>query len=264
MCCIIHRPKGAKEITSYKLKEILRINSDGWGIAYHKDNTLKVVKSLKMNDAIDQIRELEKEDIEFLFHARYATHGDKDEANCHPFELSNGLLFHNGKIDVFCRNKKMSDTYYFSLKVNKYIKKNKTLSWITNKFKKQIGPSRLAFMSDTGEITKFGEWHTVDECFYSKLNWKYGNYNVGYQGYNPYGYGGYEDEWPATKHINSIKPAEGWNYLGVDIFKECVEVCQKGDNLLQCQIKKLSERELISLAIHFPEACAKYLYRTIY
>lgn len=243
MCCILHRPKGAKEIPTSNIESIIDINEDGWGISYIKNGQLQTVKSMEMEDAIVKIRELEKENIEFLFHARYATHGDKNLANCHPYKIINGVLFHNGKITVHQRDLARSDTYYFSLKVNKYIRKNKPIEEIIKKFEKEIGPSRLAFMTNTGEVIKFGTWHEEDTCFYSKLNWKWPAKSY-------YGYGGYTD-------YDYVTP-KTYTYDG---YKEALKSCENNKMIYSHDVKHMSEFDLIALASKFPSFCAEYLVR---
>jgi hypothetical protein len=248
MCCIIHRPKGAKEIATYKLSAIICRNPHGWGLSYMKNGKLQIVKSMSMKDATTRIRELEKDDIEFLFHARWATHGDKTIDNCHPFNVTNGVLFHNGKIDVFCKNKELSDTYHFSLKINALLRKGKSIEWIIKKFRTKLGLSRLAFMGLDGTIIKFGEWHELDQCFYSKLDWRWDDWGWGTCGVS------------ASHHTASStksKPSESWTYK--DAFKNAIECCQENKALYRYLAKDLNDKELISIAIHFPRICAEYL-----
>lgn len=260
MCCILHRPKGASKIAESNLKAINRINDDGWGISYIKDGILKVVKSMDMDEATKQIRELEEQDIEFLYHARYATHGDKIVENCHPYNLCNGVMFHNGKIDVHCQNKKFSDTFYFSKKADKFLKKGKTLDWLIKKFEANIGESRLAFMNNDGTIEKFGEWHDVDGCQYSKLNWQYTTSSSSDSHWWD-GYGGY------TKYTNVGKSAKesarvlfGLHDEGA-AMKRCVENAERDKMFYTYVVRELSDVEMIKLAVTYPKLCAEYLSR---
>lgn len=257
MCCIIHRPKDATKIPEYNLKRIVKINPDGWGLSYYKDNIVHVVKSMDMDEAIDKVRELEDENLEFLFHARYTTHGKTNIQNCHPYEVENGVLFHNGKIKVFCRNKNMSDTYYFSLKYNKYIRKGRTIDWIIDKYKVGLGESRLAIMTHEGEIIKHGEWHEINGCSYSKKNWQWETYS--------YNKGG-------SKQTSSYSGAEfGWGgeydgWLGStkSKFEETMEQAANGKIFYTYEVKNLTEEQLCELAVKYPGLCADYLHRETY
>lgn len=247
MCCIIHRPVDAKAIPEDNLKSIIKINPHGWGLSYCKDKKIHIVKSMEMDDAIAAIRELEKDNIEFLFHARWATHGEKNISNCHPYDIQDGVLFHNGKINVYCRSDKMSDTYYFSLKVNKFLRKKKTIEWILNKFKSAIGPSRLAIMTTAGEVIKTGYWSTEDGCDYSKLNWKYqNNYNYGYGGWSEY----------------SAAPTVAYNsQTNKDAYELCLERCANDQMLFKFDLKKLNEKQLVTIAINYPQLAGEVLHR---
>ncbi|MCZ2442248.1 MAG: class II glutamine amidotransferase [Flavobacteriales bacterium] len=122
MCCIIHRPKGAPQIKEEYIRSIIIWNGDGWGISYHNGNDIVISKSLDMKKVISKIRDLEKKDVEFLFHARYATHGKKDLINCHPYQVKPGVLFHNGTINTYIYDEDKSDTWHFAKLLNKRIK----------------------------------------------------------------------------------------------------------------------------------------------
>lgn len=177
MCCIIHRLLNSKEIPLDNLERIIKKNPHGWGICWMEKNNdgienLQVIKSMDMNKSIDIIRELEKENKEFLFHARWATHGNKDVENCHPFKVHNGVMFHNGKMEFPLWNNKMSDSWHFSFKVSKYLRKNKHIDVIVEKFKHIVKDCRLAFMSNIGEVNRFGIWHEIEGNFYSKIDWQ--------------------------------------------------------------------------------------------
>ncbi len=258
MCCIIHRPKGANEISEWTLKRLIRINPDGWGVSYYKDGRLKVLKSLVMDEALDQVRKLEKEDIEFLFHVRYATHGEVTIHNCHPYDLNNGVVFHNGKINIHCYNKALSDTYYFSQRVNKYLKRKRSIGWIVNRFKRMIGPSRLAFMSNDGKILKFGDWVERNGCSFSKSPEAVTYYNSEYE--RP-AWPDRDPEWvkkfmmPASSLYNVATPKT--------YFERAVENCKNNVLLYRGLIKELSEQEMVKLAMQFPDECAEYLSRTM-
>lgn len=243
MCCIIHRLKNSKAIPDSNIESIIDINSHGWGISYMENTELQIVKSMEMDNAVVKIRELEKKNIEFLFHARFATHGDKNIANCHPYEINDGVLFHNGKIDIHQRSVSLSDTYYFSLKVNKFLRKNKSFEYIVKLFSKALGPSRLAFMTNSGTVLKFGTWHEEDTCFYSKLNWKWSAKSY-------YGYGVYND----------VNYGKSDKYV-FNAYKETLKCCEDGKILYKAAVSSLSEFDLIALALKFPSFCADYLIR---
>lgn len=215
MCCIIHRPIDAKPIDADNIKKVVGKNPHGWGISYvDTDGTLFVEKSMEMSEALEAIRKAEETNREFIFHARWATHGEKNVENCHPFNIMNrneplGVMFHNGKMeDLGQYDKKMSDSWHFALKVSKFHgKKKRPLDYVVKtKYKKEVGPCRLAFLFKDGVVVKYGDWHEIDGSFYSKKDWQYGNsgyttnYNYSAKNYSGSSYDrmwdGYEDnEW---------------------------------------------------------------------
>lgn len=244
MCCIIYRPKDAPEIKKEYIEKIVKKNPHGWGIAYSDKKEVFVSKSLEMNKAIDEIRRLEKLNIEFLFHARWATHGDKDLQNCHPYDLPEAVLFHNGKINIKCPNKKMSDTWHFCNVIKKRVKRHKkSFQWIINRYKNIIGDSRLAFISKNGDVLLHGKWEELEGCKYSKVNWKYeytyssGNYasTVGYK-WSPLSL--YEDEY-------------------MDIYNDMHDLLSKGEVSITLS-EKLIITDLENLLLEFPEVWAKH------
>ncbi len=114
MCVIIDRPAGVP-IDSDLIKASVRQNSDGWGIIAPADGNLEIIKDLDNSKAVAAVESLG--DRPFVFHARLATHGIKNLANCHPFEILNGMyaLVHNG---VFSNMPEtfagLSDTFHFA------------------------------------------------------------------------------------------------------------------------------------------------------
>lgn len=243
MCCIIYRPKDAPEIKKDYIEKIIAKNPHGWGLAFSDKKDVFVQKSLVMDEAIEQIRRLEKKNIEFLFHARWATHGDKDLENCHPYDLTKGVLFHNGKIDIKCHNKKMSDTWHFSKVINKRLKRHgKSLNWIFERYKKMIGDSRLAAMSKDGNIVLHGNWHEIDGCKYSKTSWKY--------------------EYITTMHYNTNNTNK-WSSVSIyedeyyDIYNDLHNLLSKGEvSILLAD--KLIISDLQNLLVEFPEVWANH------
>lgn len=254
MCCIIHRPKGAKTIPDKNLESIIQINPHGWGLSYHKDGKLNIVRSLKMSSAIKAIRRLEKDDIEFLFHARWATHGDKSVNNCHPFKTHRGAIFHNGQIDLKCKNEKFSDTYHFAGIVSRMQKRGRKINFIFDLFKKALGYSRLAYVSNDGDVLKYGYWTQEDGCFYSKMNWKYEAYNRSHKR----DVDDYASMWNNLLG-GSKKESASPIIPRVDVFTQVLRNCAINAPLLQFQVGLLTEVELTTLSLNYPEACATYL-----
>jgi glutamine amidotransferase len=90
-----------KEFFSHGIK-----NPDGWGLAYMSDNHLSVEKEPENAVKSRYLHERLKSRIitqTALGHIRYATIGNVEYVNCHPFTLADGngrqwALMHNGTI----------------------------------------------------------------------------------------------------------------------------------------------------------------------
>lgn len=96
MCLAIAKPANLLVPEDY-LKTAFRANSDGAGFAYHKDGRVHIVKGfMQYEKFIEAWRPFAK--LAALIHFRYTTHGATNHANCHPFELDDGALIHNGII----------------------------------------------------------------------------------------------------------------------------------------------------------------------
>jgi len=211
MCCIIYRQKGTKLIKKDNLEKVIRKNPHGWGVCYIENGEVKEYKSLKMEDAFNTVRKLEEADIEFLFHVRWATKGEKSLQNCHPYKYSNGFLFHNGtmeKIEMW--KKEMSDSWHFTFYLDKQLRKyRQPLKESLDALSDKIGESRLAIMEKDGSVHLYGKWHEIDGCLYSKKDWMieyvYNNNNYHYTR----GKQSYYDNW--DEFINYDKHIENKN-----------------------------------------------------
>ncbi len=266
MCCIIHRIKGTATINELDLKKIIAKNDDGWGIAYLNDDAKMVVKkSMKMSDSIDEIRALEKEDREFVFHARWATHGETNEKNCHPFPVGNfGQMFHNGKIAIGIYKNHMSDSFHFAEKVRKHLGKGNNLSSIIKQFEKMIDDSRLAFLTNDGVVHRFGTWHNIDGNLYSKIDWQ--NYYVS-SGTRTSGYGDWDDwtneggntgSYPTKRFTNTP-----FNSIS-DSERSKIEVLIAKGDVRDEHIEKLSVADVAEICSDYPDIMANYLFELIH
>lgn len=250
MCCIIHRKVGDNEIKTEYLEMILRINDDGWGCSYINNGKIITKKSMEMPKAIDYIRKLEKKNVEFLFHARYTTLGKTDINNCHPYDVENGVMFHNGQISGEYWNKDFSDSWHFAITITKFLQRKFNLDAILEKFKDRIGESRLAFLFKDGTILKYGKWHDVDGVSYSKINWKNRiNNNYDYYGYM---YEQYLDEYKQKENYSVSQNKYSPYQLAI---KSCQETL-----IYPSMLRKLTQEEIGMLMLKFPDLFADYIY----
>lgn len=91
-------------------------NPHGFGFAIVAGDKIISERGMSARKVIDRFLELRKQYPEgyAMWHARYATHGVKNEQNCHPFQVGGSdltYLAHNGILDVpIPHGDKRSDT----------------------------------------------------------------------------------------------------------------------------------------------------------
>jgi hypothetical protein len=165
MCLAIVNIKGS--IPRGALFNAWKANPDGAGLLYVSGRQLKDYKELKsfnlfynfyMNLKIRNRKPI-------LIHFRWATHGKKDLANCHPHYVDKKLGFiHNGVIAGVGYDKNKSDTVLFNEIVlqalpDDFLSDGETVEAIED----NIGNSKLAFLYNTGGIKiineRAGHWH---------------------------------------------------------------------------------------------------------
>jgi len=95
-------------------------NPHGFGYAMIADGKIITGRGMSSKKMIKEFLELRKQYPNgwAMFHARYATHGVKNEQNCHPFQVggrTDTYLAHNGVLDIKINNgDKRSDTRVFA------------------------------------------------------------------------------------------------------------------------------------------------------
>lgn len=199
MCIIVAKPAGVDLPTEEILDNCYTSNRDGIGFAFNKPGGTPIIskgfanvkKLLKMFHVFN----ISKED-NVLLHFRTATHGKKDQGNCHPFPLTMDLkemrelhlscdvaVTHNG---VF-GSMKVSDTYSDTMKFIGTILASPEI--IANLDSKPVcelirgycgHSSKLAFLRPQG-INRIGDFEESEGIFYSNAQYKsWGNRNVTY------------------------------------------------------------------------------------
>lgn len=95
-------------------------NPHGFGFAVITPNGIVTGRGMSAKKIIKRFLEVRKEfpSSWAMFHARYATHGVKNEDNCHPFKVPSNpdtYLAHNGILDIDIKaGDKRSDTRVFA------------------------------------------------------------------------------------------------------------------------------------------------------
>ena len=95
-------------------------NPHGYGFAMVIDGKIFRYRTMSARKAVSKFIHMRQQNPHgyAIWHARYATHGVKNEANCHPFQVGDDtdtVLAHNGVLDTFIdKGDKRSDTRVFA------------------------------------------------------------------------------------------------------------------------------------------------------
>ncbi len=152
------------------------VNDHGAGFGYYKDkNTPVIKKGFKNFDTFYEEFEKEREvnkDKTFLVHFRIRSKGAMDVANCHPFQLKNGMMIHNGTIWGLgnTAQKGNSDTYELAELIRKV--QVDRFPALALSLKEVLQGSRIAVLAKNGTVTFMGENGTwQDGVWYSNMYW---------------------------------------------------------------------------------------------
>ena len=95
-------------------------NPHGFGFAMVVDGKIFRYRTMSARKAVNKFIHMRQQhpDGYAIWHARYATHGVRNEDNCHPFQVGDDadtVLAHNGVLDTFIsKDDKRSDTRIFA------------------------------------------------------------------------------------------------------------------------------------------------------
>lgn len=171
MCLIIHKPDANSKIPNEYIKNAENINPDGFGITYLDGPVPETHTTMCYDEAHDLIIE----ERPFVAHYRYATVGDVNEHNCHPFSFgTNHWLYSNGTVaDLGDKNK--CDTKV----VAEYLNKTPKQYW---HMMLSMTDTRFTIINDKCRVKRYGKWHIKDGIYYSKNNCFFKK-SVGYNTY---------------------------------------------------------------------------------
>jgi hypothetical protein len=151
-------------------------NGDGWGVMWAKDNKIQIRKGIEKNDFWKIVKECKYEDV--TYHLRFATHGDVNIENCHPFQVTDNVwMAHNGIINVPEIDTGMSDSYNWSKYVLGPILKQNEKLFGTMPLKEMVQAmigsyNKIVLLKSNGEkqIINQSQGIIVDEIWYSNDN----------------------------------------------------------------------------------------------
>jgi glutamine amidotransferase len=110
----IYKPAG-KNIKKRWLRNSFDSNPHGAGIAWATGKALHTDKGMwTWEEFFSRFQQHQKHAM--LIHFRWATHGERDDTNCHPWTVCEGkyAMIHNGVIDIKRHDDKLSDTGHFA------------------------------------------------------------------------------------------------------------------------------------------------------
>jgi hypothetical protein len=123
MCIAILNPADGAELSRRQVRNCYHNNPDGCGMAWSYGGKLYTWRSVNSGyrSFIKQYRAVRELGVSVVAHFRLATHGRRDEDNCHPFLVKDGQLavVHNGIITQADKafggkeNRHKSDTWLF-------------------------------------------------------------------------------------------------------------------------------------------------------
>ena len=187
--CIIAAIPNDKIISKETLQRCWDNNPHGGGFTYTDGKKVQVVKEMFSFKAYWKQFTQKREEFpqsSFVCHFRISTHGKINEANCHPFKVSDKLSFcHNGVI----RNSPLSEDFSDTVMFNVTILKNLPENFLTNQATKALireyigGGSKLSFLTWNNEL------HFINE---EAGSWDGGIWysNNGYKAWGYYDRGG--------------------------------------------------------------------------
>lgn len=186
MCLLIFK-KENEEIPYEHLVEADRNNPHGCGISWADGSSIQIEKGDLWNadNIAERLGKIGK--VPAIVHFRWMTHGEKNEANTHPFKLPKGWsAAHNGIISGVDCYEGESDTRAF-LRENvtpiiDYIIEPE----IQEALEKRIGiNNKMAFLHSTGEWfllnEKIGHWK--DGIWYSNYGYRKPTYHKTFTNY---------------------------------------------------------------------------------
>lgn len=104
-------------LSKNSLRNQSKRNPDGWGIGYFENNTPKVKKDSKaayQSKEFAQLSENVKSKI-IISHVRYASVGNINDRNSHPFIYKNWIFAHNGTLDKETLKEMLNSEYLTDL-----------------------------------------------------------------------------------------------------------------------------------------------------
>lgn len=181
MCLIIAKYGDNKTpVPKHYILNAASNNPHGFGIVGMNpkvpDAPMVVNRTMDMEEAEGYIRQYEALGFDFIAHMRFATAGEKNLANCHPFEIGqDAYLAHNGMINIAQPDKKFSDTWHWAeymkglVQAREKVTRSVVRSWFYQLNRDMTRASRFAILGKGMRLLIINpkSWQKTDGIWYS-------------------------------------------------------------------------------------------------
>lgn len=180
MCLAIYKPAGAWAAKA-ALHTAFKNNPSGAGYAWHDGTKVQLKKGFfTWRSFWKSYKQHVTAEVPAFIHFRIVTRGGKTAANCHPFQLSNGVLMHNGPLlnatccagdEVRSDSRQFAEDFIDGLSSAQVVR----LRPMIEDF---IGTEKVLMLFDDGVVVIAGErqGHWANGCWWS---------NSSYEDYRP-------------------------------------------------------------------------------
>lgn len=247
MCIIVAKPAGVAIPSEKTFESCFTSNKDGIGISYARQGERPVIHkgfaNVKKLMRVLDISNITPEH-NLVVHFRFATHGKKDQGNCHPFPLCSSFedmrllhcsadctIAHNGVFSGMPQSEKFSDTMKF---IGGILSSNEVMQNLDSKSVKELirgycgFGSKLAFLRESG-ISLVGDYQEEAGVYYS--NHQYKTYN--YSGHNHNNHNHNHNEWD--------KNHEGKEWCITHKKYDDCQWCTKHSDFDECHIDRIKK-----------------------
>ena len=181
MCILIAKPKNVQMPSEEIMQNCWESTPDGAGIAWSDGRKIFLRKGfMKWKDFIKEYRTLNLNDYNAIIHFRIATHGTVNPSNTHPFNVNDRIIgAHNGILPITAEGDWTDSETFFKRIASPILENYKLDSLVFEQaVNSVIGSSKLAFLTDRGQLHTFGKFTLHEGVMYS---------NQSYAGYGRYG-----------------------------------------------------------------------------
>lgn len=253
MCQIIYKPAGVDLPDVSIFERASASNPHGIGLMYPENGQITIYKMrMEAKVAYDTLKHIATGGIDWLatplvVHFRMATHGDKSDANCHPFPVTDDDellgarycqadvgLAHNGVVYLLgtspTKTENKSDTYEM---VQLYFPKFRLATFqAAHRIidEEILKGDRMIVMDGTGEVVQWGNWHNHDGGFqtstwfsstygmYNEHERRWFGHNSEYSGYDMFDYT--PDDYPERGQVTPTTPV-------INTAAEICDICRE-------------------------------------